>query len=190
MREIRQDNFIVGWYLSSTNGNYLNFDTIEHQFHLQSQFINCVCIVYDPTFSKNGRLAIRAFRLTDKFMSFYKNQRKLGAIGPTSIGTFDINSRNIMEEKQIQLHCTHLTHSFLFEIQKNKLLQCDFDRLHDDHGQLYNRSNQVKFSRDKYARQIEMENNNLKSRGLRTKQMPDLEKLSRLESVILNSQMS
>lgn len=221
MEEIRQDNFIVGWYLSSINGNYLNFDTIDKQFQLQTKFSNCVCIVYDPTFSENGRLVIRAFRLTDKFMSFYKSQAPLGPLGPTSIGKFSINAHNVFEEKKIQLHCTHLTHSFLFEIQKNKSLQCDFDRLHHNHSQsllnnlkqlsnqiemytnettgfrmFYNKCTKVKYARENFAAQIDRENRKLKSRGLRTRQMPDLEKLypsppeqSRLESVILNCQM-
>ena len=41
-------------------------------WHAQENIKNCVVIIYDPSRTRTTGLALRAFRLTDTFMTLYK----------------------------------------------------------------------------------------------------------------------
>lgn len=47
-------------------------------FWLQENIRRCVCIVYDPSRSNQGVLALKALKLSDSFMDLYKNNNFTG----------------------------------------------------------------------------------------------------------------
>ena len=218
MESCREDNYTMGWYRSAVNGRYLSEYTIQSQYKYQQTSPSAICLVYDPTASKNGRLLIRAFRLTNKFVKFYKTNE----FGPTMISNFNLNSDDIFEELSIKIHNSHLVHAFLFELRNVKELKCQFDRLHHNYQDpLINNLKQLSNSIDSYASEtqhfknyyrscknvqtrkqeylerLHSENRDRKSRGLGQRQIPDdLHRIfpqdpepNRLESTTLTAQM-
>lgn len=72
LREVNVDNNTVGWYQSTYLGSYQTVEFIETFLNYQENIKRCVCLVYDPTRSSQGILALKALRLTDSFMSVYR----------------------------------------------------------------------------------------------------------------------
>lgn len=72
LREVNVDNNTVGWYQSTYLGSYQTVEFIETFLNYQDNIKRCVCIVYDPTRSSQGILALKALRLTDSFMNIYR----------------------------------------------------------------------------------------------------------------------
>lgn len=72
LEKVNVDNNMVGWYQTSNLGSFLNSDFVDYQTAYQSSesmlTINSIVIIYDPYQSKDGRLVLKAFRLSDKFM--------------------------------------------------------------------------------------------------------------------------
>lgn len=56
--------------------SYFAFYTNIHL--LQESIRRCVCIVYDPSRSSQGVLALKALKLTDSFMDLYRNNGLTG----------------------------------------------------------------------------------------------------------------
>jgi hypothetical protein len=58
------------------------FSLVFHSEHyiclLQESIRRCVCIVYDPSRSSQGVLALKALKLTDSFMDLYRNNGLTG----------------------------------------------------------------------------------------------------------------
>jgi translation initiation factor 3 subunit H len=71
LEQVDVDSNAVGWYLSTNFGATCTNDVITGQYSYQSTDMlstNTVVIIYDPILSKNGKLVLRAFRLSDKYM--------------------------------------------------------------------------------------------------------------------------
>lgn len=47
-------------------------------FFVQENIRRCVCIIYDPSRSAQGVLALKALKLTDSFMDLYRNNNFIG----------------------------------------------------------------------------------------------------------------
>ena len=75
LREVNVDNNTVGWYQSTYFSSFIDESCIETQFNYQENIKNCVVLIYDPSRTRAAGLALRAFRLTDSFMSLYKEVR-------------------------------------------------------------------------------------------------------------------
>lgn len=45
---------------------------------LQENIRRCVCIIYDPSRSSQGVLALKALKLSDSFMDLYRNNNFTG----------------------------------------------------------------------------------------------------------------
>ena len=75
LREVNVDNNTVGWYQSTYFSSFIDDSCIETQFNYQENIKNCVVLIYDPSRTRAAGLALRAFRLTDSFMSLYKEVR-------------------------------------------------------------------------------------------------------------------
>lgn len=71
------DSNTVGWYRSAQFGDYIDLDFIETQYNHQSSLAGqSVVLIYDVSKSNSqGNLSLKAFRLTDKFMDAYKNDK-------------------------------------------------------------------------------------------------------------------
>lgn len=73
LREVNVDAQNVGWYTSSSMGNFVNLNTIENQFFYQKEMNErTIVLVHDVSRSSQGALSLRAFRLSPQFMTAYK----------------------------------------------------------------------------------------------------------------------
>jgi translation initiation factor 3 subunit H len=73
LREVNVDANGVGWYTSTSMGNFVNLQTIENQFFYQKELGEShVALVHDVSRSSQGALSLRAFRLSPVFMTAYK----------------------------------------------------------------------------------------------------------------------
>lgn len=78
LRDVNMDNNCVGWYQSMYAGTYSTDEIVGLQFsHQASEDLsdNSVVILYDPEQTKKGQLAVRAFRLSDAYMSLRQSKR-------------------------------------------------------------------------------------------------------------------
>ena len=73
LREVNVDAQCVGWYISTSMGNFVNMNFIENQFYYQKQpDERTVALVLDVSRSSAGSLNLKAYRLDSKFMAAYK----------------------------------------------------------------------------------------------------------------------
>ena len=76
LREVNIDANNVGWYTSANMGNFCNINFIENQYHYQKDLNErTVALVHDVSRSSQGSLSLRAFRLSQQFMSAYKENK-------------------------------------------------------------------------------------------------------------------
>jgi len=130
LADVNVDNNTVGWYQSALLGTWCNRDTIEDQFKYQTEIPNSVVVVYDPSSTTRGRLALKAYRLTAEFMELFAS----GDFSHTSFSKRKLDSTKIFEEIPIKVHNSHLVHGFLYELREQKSMSCTFDRLHRSSG--------------------------------------------------------
>ena len=76
LREVNIDANNVGWYTSANMGNFVNLNVIENQFFYQREMNErTVALVHDVSRSAQGNLSLRAFRLSPKFMTAFRENR-------------------------------------------------------------------------------------------------------------------
>lgn len=76
LREVNVDANNVGWYTSANMGNFVNMNVIENQFFYQKEMNErTVALVHDVSRSAQGTLSLRAFRLSPKFMTAFKENK-------------------------------------------------------------------------------------------------------------------
>lgn len=76
IREVNIDANNVGWYTSTSMGNFINSATVENQFFYQKEMNErTVALVYDVSRSIQGGLSLRAFRLSSLFMSSFREAK-------------------------------------------------------------------------------------------------------------------
>jgi len=201
MNGVREDNLIVGFYRSALNGNFLTPQTIDAQYRHQLHASSSVCIIYDPTASTKGRLVVRAFRLADSFMAFYKEKD----FGVSAVAEHNLSAEEIFEELDVKIHNSHLVHAFLYEIAQlpqHKSLTNGYDRLNQAHHDglisnlkqlsssidaysdktqqfrsYWSKSNKVKNAREAFLTKWREQNQALRSRGQKPKPLPDVDKM-------------
>ncbi|KAA3472608.1 eukaryotic translation initiation factor 3 subunit H [Gossypium australe] len=78
LREVNLDNNTVGWYQSTILGSYQTVELIETFMNYQKNIRRCVRIIYDPSRSNQGVLALKALKLSDSFMEFYRANNSTG----------------------------------------------------------------------------------------------------------------
>ena len=73
LSEVNVDNNKVGWYQSAVLGSFCSASLIEYQFQYQEQLgPNTICLIYDPSQTKQGNLSLKAFRLSADFYRLYQ----------------------------------------------------------------------------------------------------------------------
>jgi translation initiation factor 3 subunit H len=73
LREVNVDANNIGWYTSTSMGNFINSNTIENQYFYQRELNErTVALVHDVSRSVQGSLSLRAFRLSPAFMTAYR----------------------------------------------------------------------------------------------------------------------
>lgn len=72
LKEVNVDANGVGFYTSATMGNFVNLNFIENQYHYQRESEKNVALVHDVSRSAQGALNLRAFQLSQSFMTAFK----------------------------------------------------------------------------------------------------------------------
>ncbi|KAK6495375.1 hypothetical protein TWF481_003398 [Arthrobotrys musiformis] len=113
LREVNVDANNVGWYQSTTLGNFINSNFIENQAHYQSQMNErTVALVYDSTRSAQGGLAIKAYRLTPQFMVAYKENK----FSSENLIKHNLTYKDILQEVPLTVYNSHLATSLLHQL--------------------------------------------------------------------------
>eukprot|EP00327_Prymnesium_parvum_P043981 CAMPEP_0205853806 /NCGR_PEP_ID=MMETSP1083-20121108/1746_1 /ASSEMBLY_ACC=CAM_ASM_000430 /TAXON_ID=97485 /ORGANISM="Prymnesium parvum, Strain Texoma1" /LENGTH=333 /DNA_ID=CAMNT_0053215095 /DNA_START=12 /DNA_END=1013 /DNA_ORIENTATION=+ len=127
LREVNVDNNTVGWYQSTYFSSFIDESCID-QFNYQENIKNCVVLIYDPSRTRAAGLALRAFRLTEMFMSLYKD----GKISFESLSGASRSNGEVFHELPIKVRNSHLSSALLLELQGECGINAnasDFDRL-------------------------------------------------------------
>ena len=74
LREVNVDAQAVGWYISTSMGNFVNQNFIENQYFFQKATDEkMVALVFDASKSSAGSLNLKAYRLSPTFMVSYRD---------------------------------------------------------------------------------------------------------------------
>ncbi|GAB2278233.1 Eukaryotic translation initiation factor 3 subunit H [Dionaea muscipula] len=126
LREVNVDNNTVGWYQSTLLGSYQTVELIETFMNYQENIKRCVCIIYDPSKSNQGVLALKALKLSDSFMELYRNNNFTGE----KLREKNLTWVDIFEEIPIKVSNSPLISAFMKELEADSgVTQCDLDRL-------------------------------------------------------------
>ncbi|KAA3454681.1 eukaryotic translation initiation factor 3 subunit H-like isoform X1 [Gossypium australe] len=126
LREVNVDNNTVGWYQSTILGSYQTVELIETFMNYQENIRRCVCIIYDPSRSNQGVLALKALKLSDSFMELYRANSFTGE----KLREKNLSWMDIFEEIPIKVSNSALISAFMTELESDTpVTQCDYDRL-------------------------------------------------------------
>lgn len=129
-REVNVDNNNVGFFQSgnlSTTGFEMDIVTslYQHQKDLKN---NVVAIIYDPSQSNNGSLAIKAFRLSPDYMQILKRSRQPrdGSLPQSAEASrYASTSNNILQEIPIKIKDLSLARALVWDLQARNVGVCD-----------------------------------------------------------------
>jgi translation initiation factor 3 subunit H len=194
-------------------GSFMSAAVVEAQFNYQQNISNSILLVYDPLKSQNGSIAVKAYRLSDKFMSLYKERkftRETLAQGKVSVNdifielpiTIKNNGLTDMVLAELDSSEDYTALNFVTDPVMEKNLELLSDCL-DDHAQdqyKWNRFLQFVTRQQQsimhQTLQREKENKERVARGLDPLPMDDVaaamkpvHEPSRLENLLLHNQM-
>lgn len=66
LRDSNVDYMEIGFYQSSCSGAFINKISLENLYQYHCNLIESIMLVYDPSKSKRGQIALRAFQLTQE----------------------------------------------------------------------------------------------------------------------------
>jgi translation initiation factor 3 subunit H len=113
LREVNVDANNVGWYTSTSMGNFVNSNTIENQFHYQKELNErTVALVHDVSRSSQGAMSLRAFRLSPAFMTAYKE----GKFTIESLQKSGLRFQDMLVEIPVHIHNSHLQTTLLNQL--------------------------------------------------------------------------
>ncbi|CAL9135198.1 unnamed protein product [Musa textilis] len=126
LREVNVDNNTIGWYQSTLLGSFQTVELIETFMNYQENIRRCVCIIYDPSRSSQGALALKALKLTDSFMDLHRKNNFTGE----KLREKKLSWVDIFEEIPIKISNPALISAFMTELEpESPVAQCDYDRL-------------------------------------------------------------
>ncbi|KAF2460831.1 eukaryotic translation initiation factor 3 subunit 3 [Lineolata rhizophorae] len=113
LREVNVDANNVGWYTSTSMGNFVNMNTIENQFFYQKEMNErTVALVHDVSRTSQGALALRAYRLSPSFMTAYRESK----FTADSLQKSGLRYQDILVELPLVIHNSHLLTSLLHQL--------------------------------------------------------------------------
>ncbi|KAF3930428.1 hypothetical protein ABW20_dc0102269 [Dactylellina cionopaga] len=113
LREVNVDANNVGWYQSSSLGNFINSNFIENQAHYQSKINErTVALVYDSMRGAQGGIGLKAYRLTSQFMIAYKENK----FTSENLLKHNLTYKDILQELPLTLYNSHLATSLLHQL--------------------------------------------------------------------------
>jgi translation initiation factor 3 subunit H len=127
LREVGIDNNTMGWYQSTYMGSYHTTELIETFLNYQDNINRCVCIIYDPARSlQEGTLALKAIKLSDKFMQIYRK----GDFSVEKLREGGVKWDGIFVEMPVSVHNPAMATALMTEMESDApALQDDLDRL-------------------------------------------------------------
>ena len=136
LREVNVDAQTVGFYTSTSMGNFVNQNFIENQyFYQRAADEKTVALVFDSAKSSQGSLSLKAYRLSPSFMTAYKEgkfttERYVFRLKPLiqiymvltfcllSLQKSNFRYQDILVELPVQIHNSHLLTSFLHQLPR------------------------------------------------------------------------
>lgn len=113
LREVNADNNTVGWYQSaSPSGGYQTAELIETFVSYHESIKKCVCLVYDPRRSARGALALKAVRLSDKFIQRFKEHKLAGK----DLREAGVGWRDVFVEIPVKVHSPSLAQALVADL--------------------------------------------------------------------------
>jgi len=112
LKLVNVDANAVGWYTTSIIGSNLT-QSIITQFDYQTANPGAVLIVYDPLRTRKGSVCLRAFQLTEAFMTLFKGKK----FSADDLLDSDLSFRDIYTERPIRIYNSPLVNAFLLEMQ-------------------------------------------------------------------------
>ncbi|GJX56352.1 eukaryotic translation initiation factor 3 subunit H [Tanacetum coccineum] len=113
-------------YQSTLLGSYQTVELIETFMNYQENIRRCVCIIYDPSKSNQGVLALKALKLSDSFMELYRSNEFNGE----KLREKNLSWVDIFEEIPIKVSNSALVSAFMTELEADSpVTQSDYDRL-------------------------------------------------------------
>ncbi|GAA0141683.1 translation initiation factor [Lithospermum erythrorhizon] len=113
-------------YQSTLFGSYQTVELIETFMNYQENIRRCVCIIYDPSRSNLGVLALKALKLSDSFMELYRSNSFTGE----KLREKNLSWVDIFEEIPIKVSNSALISAFMTELEPEApVSQCDYERL-------------------------------------------------------------
>lgn len=113
LREVNVDAQSVGWYTSTSMGNFINTNFIENQlFYQKGADDKTVALVFDTARSASGSLNLKAFRLSAAFIASHKEAK----FTTESLQKSNLRYQDILVEVPISIHNSHLLTSFLHQL--------------------------------------------------------------------------
>ena len=124
LRDANGDDNCVGWYRSVNMGDWCNADFVEEQFEQQEDLdtagiARSVLIMYDPYQTNNGRLAIKAVRLTDAFVEIMRARASADARVATAsdVALSHFLNSDVFYEIPIVFACSPLQQALLHDVR-------------------------------------------------------------------------
>eukprot|EP00658_Telonema_sp_P-2_P000115 TRINITY_DN10039_c0_g1_i6.p1 TRINITY_DN10039_c0_g1~~TRINITY_DN10039_c0_g1_i6.p1 ORF type:complete len:254 (-),score=77.33 TRINITY_DN10039_c0_g1_i6:184-945(-) len=111
LREVNVDNNTVGWYQSTYLGSHINEALVATQYNYQESIPKCVCLVWDPLLQAQGKLGIKALRLSNEFMTLYKSQE----FTLDSLSKSGLSWEDIFEQIPVTVTNSHLIKGWLLQ---------------------------------------------------------------------------
>ncbi|KAI9719841.1 MAG: hypothetical protein M1828_006062 [Chrysothrix sp. TS-e1954] len=113
LREVNVDANNVGWYTSTSMGNFINASMIENQFSYQKELNErTVALVHDLSRSVQGSLSLRAFRLSPVFMTAFKENK----FTTETLQKSGLRYQDIFIELPVTIHNSHLLTTLLHQM--------------------------------------------------------------------------
>jgi len=119
LRKLNVDHLHVGWYQSTQQGNFLSPQLLESQYSYQTSIDESVVIIYNPTKTCRGFLAIKAYRLTQAALKLYKDSD----FSADAIREKGVGFSNLYSEIPVVIRNSHLANALLLELQDK--VTCD-----------------------------------------------------------------
>lgn len=125
LEEVSVDAYHAGFYQAVCLNNYFSRDMIQSQYTYQLANCNRVFIVFDPYKSRQGKLSLKAYRLTYDFMLMHAQ----GKTTPKAFVKAGVDSTSIFEEVPIRVRSSHHAHAFLYELRDSGAMDSSAERL-------------------------------------------------------------
>merc|ERR1712153_183678 len=179
LREVNVDNNTVGWYQSTYLGSHITESMVTTQYNYQESIPKCVCLVWDPLQQAQGKLGIKALRLSVEFMELYKTQEfTLDSISKASLSWEDV-----FEQVPVSITNSHLLKGWLLQqpqkptapplLRRNEtepFLEKNFECMIESIEQLSQESSRFQYHQRQLSRQIAQQSQFLQKRKAENEQ--------------------